>query len=113
MRERARALLADLGLDAKASRRPAQLSGGEQQRVAIARALANQPAVLLADEPTGNLDSRNAENAFEVLERLNASGLTVVMVTHDPSLAARCRRRIELRDGRVVADVRASSLAAA
>jgi lipoprotein-releasing system ATP-binding protein len=105
-RDRARALLADLGLSAKTDRRPSQLSGGEQQRVAIARALANEPQLLLADEPTGNLDSHNAEKVFQVFERLNRDGLTVVMVTHDPGLAARCGRRIEVKDGELALDTK-------
>jgi lipoprotein-releasing system ATP-binding protein len=103
-RARAREVLAELGLAEKARRRPSQLSGGEQQRVSIARALANRPEVLLADEPTGNLDSRNAENVFQIFERLSQSGLTVVMVTHDVSLAQRATRRVELKDGRVIGD---------
>jgi lipoprotein-releasing system ATP-binding protein len=103
-RARAREVLAQLGLEDKARRRPAQLSGGEQQRVSIARALANRPAVLLADEPTGNLDSKNAENVFQIFQQLSAEGLTIVMVTHDPGLAARTRRRVDLKDGRVISD---------
>jgi lipoprotein-releasing system ATP-binding protein len=105
-RARARALevLGTLGLAEKARRVPSQLSGGEQQRVSIARALANRPEVLLADEPTGNLDSRNAENVFQIFEGLAAEGLTVVMVTHDVGLAARAARRVELKDGRVIGD---------
>jgi lipoprotein-releasing system ATP-binding protein len=103
-RARAREVLAELGLADKARRRPSQLSGGEQQRVSIGRALANRPEVLLADEPTGNLDSRNAENVFQIFQRLSAGGLTVVMVTHDVGLAARACRRVELKDGRVIAD---------
>ena len=106
-RERAEAVLAELGLAEKRLRKPAELSGGEQQRVAVARAIAGQPDLLLADEPTGNLDSVNAEGVFTILERLAASrGLTIVMVTHDVGLAERCARRIELRDGVIVADRR-------
>jgi lipoprotein-releasing system ATP-binding protein len=104
-RERADAALAEMGLGEKRGRRPGELSGGEQQRVAVARALASEPALLLADEPTGNLDSANAENVFGILERLAASGrLTIVMVTHDLSLAARAGRRIEIHDGQIVSD---------
>jgi lipoprotein-releasing system ATP-binding protein len=103
-RERAREVLAQLGLAEKSRRRPSQLSGGEQQRVAIARALANRPDVILADEPTGNLDSRNAENVFEIFQRLSGEGLTIVMVTHDVGLASRVSRRVSLRDGRLAAD---------
>jgi lipoprotein-releasing system ATP-binding protein len=104
-RERAEAALAELGLADKRGRRPSELSGGEQQRVAVARALASDPALLLADEPTGNLDSANAENVFGILERLAAARrLTIVMVTHDLSLAARAGRRVEVHDGQIVAD---------
>jgi lipoprotein-releasing system ATP-binding protein len=103
-RARAREVLGQLGLLEKAARRPSQLSGGEQQRVSIARALANRPTVLLADEPTGNLDSKNAENVFQIFRELSSAGLTIVMVTHDPGLAARTGRRVDLKDGRVVKD---------
>lgn len=103
-RARARDVLAELGLGDKMRRRPNELSGGEQQRVSIARALANRPRVLLADEPTGNLDSRNAENVFAIFQRIAARGQTLVMVTHDLGLARRASRRVELLDGRVVAD---------
>ena len=111
-RARAREALEQLGLSEKARRRPSQLSGGEQQRVSIARALANRPEVVLADEPTGNLDSRNAENVFQIFERLSAGGLTVVMVTHDVGLAQRASRRVELKDGRVINDTMQSRAAA-
>ena len=99
-------------------RRPNELSGGQQQRVAIARAVANQPAILLADEPTGNLDSKNAELVVALFERLNVEQrMTIVMVTHDAHFAERAGRRLTLRDGRVVADegsgVRASGTTAA
>jgi lipoprotein-releasing system ATP-binding protein len=103
-RRRGMAVLDQLGLKEKAHRRPSGLSGGEQQRVSIARALGNSPEVLLADEPTGNLDSRNAENVFQIFQRLSADGLTLVMVTHDVGLAQRCGRRVELRDGRIIGD---------
>jgi lipoprotein-releasing system ATP-binding protein len=101
---RAREVLGELGLADKARRRPSHLSGGEQQRVSIARALGNRPQVVLADEPTGNLDSRNAENVFQIFQRLAEAGLTIVMVTHDVGLAHRAARRITLRDGRIIAD---------
>ena len=101
-RARAREVLGQLGLGEKASRRPSQLSGGEQQRVSIARALGNRPDVLLADEPTGNLDSKNAENVFQIFQELSAGGLTILMVTHDPSLAQRTPHRIEMKDGRIL-----------
>jgi ABC-type lipoprotein export system ATPase subunit len=93
-------------------RRPAnRLSGGEQQRVAIARALANEPAVLLADEPTGNLDRRNSERVAQILEELAAGGQAIVMVTHDAALAQRAARMITMEDGLVIAD-RSSNVAA-
>ena len=106
-RERATAALEDLGLGDKRGRRPGELSGGEQQRVAVARALAGDPVLLLADEPTGNLDSANAENVFRIFEDLAGAGrLTLVMVTHDLGLAARAHRRLEVHDGLVVAEHR-------
>ena len=105
MRERAEAVLAGLGIAALRNRRPDQLSGGERQRAAIARALANDPPILLADEPTGNLDSRNADIVFAILGRLaREERRTVVAVTHDVALAARADRRISLVDGRIVDD---------
>jgi len=88
-----------VGLSGRAKHLPSQLSGGQQQRAAIARALAGQPRFLLADEPTGNLDSQMAEGVLELLEEINATGTTIVMVTHDPSLAARARLEINLLDG--------------
>jgi putative ABC transport system ATP-binding protein len=91
-----------LGIAEKAARRPAELSGGEQQRVAIARALVNRPKLLLADEPTGSLDSENAGAVLDVLADLNERyGQTIVMITHDPEAAARCRRTVRMRDGRI------------
>ncbi|MDF1502938.1 ABC transporter ATP-binding protein [Roseisolibacter sp. H3M3-2] len=103
-RERARELLAYVGLGARGDHRPAQLSGGEQQRVAIARALANRPALLLADEPTGELDARTGAEIVELLGRLNADGTTIVVVTHDDSLARAARRVVRMRDGVVEDD---------
>ncbi len=99
--------LAALGLGDLAKRRPSELSGGQQQRVSIARALANEPVILLADEPTGNLDSRNAEAVFSLFESLNRErGMTVVMVTHDTAFAERASRQVVLKDGAIVADHR-------
>ena len=102
---RARDLLSDVGLEARSHHYPSQLSGGEQQRVAIARAFACDPAILLADEPTGNLDSRNGQHIFELLIRMNRSrGATLVLVTHEQDLAGKADRQIHLKDGRVVYD---------
>ncbi len=102
--ERGMALLERFGLADKATRRANRLSGGEQQRVAIARALANEPAVLLADEPTGNLDRKNSETVAGIFDELNAGGQAIVMVTHDHALAQRARRMITMEDGLVVSD---------
>ncbi|GAA4188423.1 ABC transporter ATP-binding protein [Microbacterium oryzae] len=93
--------LAHVGLADRADHRPAELSGGQQQRVAIARAIAKRPRVLLADEPTGNLDERTRDEIMDLLERLNADGLTLVLVTHDSAVARRARRRLRLDHGTV------------
>lgn len=102
--DRAATLLARFGLADKVRRRANRLSGGEQQRVAIARALANEPAVLLADEPTGNLDKANSDRIAEVFAELAAAGQSIVMVTHDNALAHRARRLITMEDGHLVSD---------
>jgi lipoprotein-releasing system ATP-binding protein len=112
-RGRAAGLLTALGLSDAAAKYPEQLSGGMRQRVAIARALANDPGLVLADEPTGNLDSRNARIVFDIFARLTAEqGRTVLVVTHDPDLAALAHRRIHLVDGRIVSDRAGPSAAA-
>ncbi len=103
-RERALDLLAKVGIPDKAGVLPGQLSGGQRQRVAIARALANRPALLLADEPTGALDTKTGEEVLALFRELHEQGNTVVLVTHDPGIAARAERRVELRDGLLLRD---------
>ena len=100
-RKRIEAALAQVGLASRMKHYPAELSGGQQQRVAIARALAGQPRLLLADEPTGNLDSQMARSVLELLEDINARGTTILMVTHDPELAERAQRNVHIVDGQV------------
>ncbi|HUT48665.1 MAG TPA: ABC transporter ATP-binding protein [Alphaproteobacteria bacterium] len=110
MRERARGLLADFGLEDAADKRPGQLSGGMRQRVAVARALANDPLVILADEPTGNLDQKSGRNVFDIFEGLvDTMGTTVIAVTHDEHLSALTQRRITIVDGVIDADHKVNS----
>ena len=103
-RQRSTELLRYVDLGDRARHRPSQLSGGEQQRVAIARALANRPSLLLADEPTGELDAKTGQEIISLFGRLNADGTTVVVVTHDESLARAARRVVHMRDGEIVQD---------
>jgi putative ABC transport system ATP-binding protein len=103
-RERAAAALDQVGLGHRMDHRPSELSGGQRQRVAIARALVNNPSILLADEPTGNLDSVTSEEIMRVFADLHAGGQTVILVTHEPDIAARAERVVVLRDGQVEVD---------
>ncbi|HVH28843.1 MAG TPA: ABC transporter ATP-binding protein [Vicinamibacterales bacterium] len=112
-RERARARLQEVGLGEREHHHPSQLSGGQQQRVAIARALVNDPAVILADEPTGNLDTRTSAEIMVLLQRLNREGLTIVLVTHEPDIAPFASRRLLFRDGRLMTDQRGEAQDAA
>jgi putative ABC transport system ATP-binding protein len=111
-RRRARETLVRVGLGHRLDRRPPELSGGEQQRVAIARALAGRPRLVWADEPTGNLDSEMAASVMDLLCELHSEGLTLILVTHDPGVAARADRLITVKDGRIVADERLTAEAA-
>ena len=103
-RERVAAMLDKLGVAHRAKHRPSQLSGGQQQRVAIARALVSNPAMLLADEPTGNLDTAHGDEVMRILRQINAEGTTIVMVTHSPAHAAQASRTLRLLDGRILVD---------
>jgi putative ABC transport system ATP-binding protein len=110
-RERAFAALEELGLGPRADHRPVQMSGGEQQRVALARAIVTQPLMILADEPTGALDSANAAHVLGIFQRLQSPERAVVMVTHDPGVAERALRQVSMRDGRIIADERREAAA--
>ncbi len=102
--ERARSALRRVGLEGREDHQPSQLSGGQQQRVAIARALITDPAILLADEPTGNLDSRTSEEVLAIFQALNDEGRTVILITHEPDIARFARREVHFRDGRIISD---------
>ena len=104
-RERAAAVLESVGLKTRVTHRPDQLSGGERQRVAIGRAIVMKPSFLLADEPTGNLDTRSGDEIMQILEQLNRGGIALLIVTHDPAIGSRARRHLKLRDGQIVGDV--------
>jgi putative ABC transport system ATP-binding protein len=105
LRGKAEQVLASVGLEGRGDHTPSQLSGGQQQRVAIARALINDPEVLLADEPTGNLDSRTSVEVMEIFQALNNKGITIIMVTHEPDIASYARRNIIMKDGMVCDDI--------
>ena len=102
--QRARELLTKVGLGQYAESLPSRISGGQQQRVAIARALVNRPRLILADEPTGNLDSHTSEEIMRLFEELNGEGITIVLVTHEPDIAAHCKRQVRFLDGQIVSD---------
>ena len=107
-RRLARESLLRVGLENRMTHRPSEMSGGQQQRVAIARAIAARPPILLADEPTGNLDTHSGSDVMDILRRLNNDGHTVILITHDPGIAASARRAVSLQDGRIVSDTAAA-----
>ncbi|HZW86978.1 MAG TPA: ABC transporter ATP-binding protein [Gallionella sp.] len=109
-RQRGREMLAKVGLESYLSSLPSQISGGQQQRVAIARALVNHPRLILADEPTGNLDSHTSEEIMALFEALNREGITIVLVTHEPDIATHAKRQVRFLDGRIVSDHATASL---
>ena len=109
-KERVKKALQDTGLEDRAHHRPEQLSGGQRQRVAIARATIMQPKIILADEPTGNLDRHSGQDVIDVLETLNANGITLIMVTHDIEIGNRAKRQIKMVDGKIVQEIKANSI---
>ena len=108
----AMAALAKVGMDGRAHHRPSEMSGGQQQRVAIARAIATHPPIIMADEPTGALDSKTGRHVLEILRQLNREGSTIILITHDDGIAAQARRRVRLTDGKIVSDERGKEAAA-
>jgi putative ABC transport system ATP-binding protein len=112
-RRRAEAALKSMGMGHRMEHLPSELSGGQQQRVAVARAIVTNPSLILADEPTGNLDSRSSEDVLRIFSRLNEEGRTVVLITHEPDVASQAKRVLRLRDGRIVEDRRTAEVDAA
>ncbi|MCL4152879.1 UNVERIFIED_CONTAM: hypothetical protein GTU68_001855, partial [Idotea baltica] len=112
IRKLAEAALASVGLGDRMDHKPNELSGGQQQRVAIARALVNQPSIILADEPTGNLDSQSSEEILQIFSELNKEGKTIIMITHEPEIAKKAKRIIRISDGKVVSDQPSSTVEA-